>query len=392
MYINATPSYFDYMASTPLDPHVRQKMVECLSSSTGLGNPSSQSHRYGWQATELIETARQQVADLIGADPREIVWTSGASEANNLAIKGAADFYQRKGKHIITMSSEHKSVLNTCQYLEKQGFSISYLRPQKNGLLDLAEFIAAIRPDTILASIMWVNNETGVIQDIAKIAEITRQQGIIFHVDAAQAVGRIAIDVHTLPVDLMTFSGHKLYGPKGVGSLYLRRHPRIRLTAQIHGGEQEGGLRSGTLATHQIVGMGMAWELAKHYWQQDQERATFLGKRLLAGLQSITGVDINGDLTQRIPHCLNLSFAGVEAETLLLSLSNLAVSTGSACHSALNMPSHVLVAMGLSRQRAQSSLRLSIGRFSTVAEVDLAIAEVTAKVEALRQLSPLWQL
>ncbi len=384
--------YLDYMASTPIDPRVLDKMVQCLNSPFCFGNPASQSHPFGWQAAELIEAARQQVAELIQADSREIVWTSGATEAVNLALKGAANFYQRKGKHIITMLNEHKAVLNTCHYLEKQGFSITYLKPLANGLLDLNQFTSAIRPDTILASIMWVNSETGVIQNIARIAEITRRNGIILHVDAAQAAGRIVIDVQSIPVDLLSFSAHKVYGPKGIGALFVRRNPRIRLEPQIHGGEQEHGLRSGTLATHQIVGMGEAFSLAKQHQQLDYFHAENLGKQLLNGLLSLKGVELNGDLVQRIPHCVNVSIGGVNAETLLLSLNYLALSSGSACHSAHTTPSHVLTAMGFDRQRAQSALRFSLGRFTTLADIDFALSEVKEKVYNLRELSPIWNL
>lgn len=386
------PIYLDYMASTPLDPRVLAKINECLTSPLYLGNASSQHHLYGWQAAELIENARQQVADSIHADAREIIWTSGATEANNLALKGAAEFYRRKGQHIITMASEHKSVLNTCKYLESQGFTVTYLQPDANGLLDLQQFSAAIRADTILASIMWINSETGVIQDIASIAQITRQNGVILHVDAAQAAGRIGIDVQSIPIDLLSFSAHKVYGPKGVGALFLRRSPRVRLQPQIHGGEQERGLRSGTLATPQIVAMGTAFMIAQQNLVEDNQHADLLGKRLLSGLQAIPGVHLNGDLVRRIPHCINVSIDGVNAETLLCSLNQLALSTGSACHSAHTTPSHVLTAMGINRRQAQSALRFSLGRFTTVADIDLTISEVKEKVNTLRELSPLYNL
>ena len=382
--------YLDYMASTPLDPRVAAEMTHCLNSPELFANPSSQNHRYGWQAHEWIEKARGQVADLIQADPREIIWTSGATEADNLALKGAALFYQRQGKHIITLSTEHKAVLNTCRHLETQGFSVTYLNPDPQGLLNIEEFKAAIRPDTILASIMWVNNETGVIQDIAKISEITREKGVILHVDAAQAAGRVAIDVQTVGVDLMSLSAHKVYGPKGIGALYVRRTPRIRLAAQIHGGEQEQGLRSGTLPTHQIVGMGAAFSLAKQELANDQQHARQLGDRLWAGLQGVEGIELNGDYQRRIPECFNICIDGLEAETLLLSLNQLALSTGSACHSAHTTPSHVLTAMGISHQRARSALRMSFGRFTTMEEIEFTIAQIRQQVHALRQLSPLW--
>lgn len=382
--------YLDYMASTPIDPGVLASMIECLQSPESYGNPSAQSHRFGWQAAELIETARAQVAGLIQADPREIIWTSGATEANNLALKGAALFYQRKGKHIITMRTEHASVLSTCAYLENLGFSITYLRPSANGLLDLAEFQAALRPDTVLVSIMWVNNETGVIQNISKISHLTRDRGILFHVDAVQAVGKLPIDVQTLPVDLMTFSAHKLYGPKGVGALYLRRTPRIRLLPQILGGEQENGIRSGTLATHQIVGMGKAFAITKDQFAQDQQHLQRLGQRFWQGIQKLDGIKLNGDDQHKVCHCFNISFSHVDAEVLLASLPNLALATGAACHSAYTTPSHVLSAMGLNATAARQAVRISFGRFTTVADIDFAVAEISEQVQALRQLSPVW--
>lgn len=378
------------MASTPIDSRVLLAMTQCLNSAEHFGNPSSQTHRLGWQAAELIEAARGQVADLIQADPREIVWTSGATEADNLALKGAALFYQRKGKHIITLSTEHKAVLNSCAYLESLGFVVTYLNPTSTGLLNIDEFKAAIRPDTILTSIAWINNETGVVQDIAQISQITRQHGIILHVDAAQAAGKIPIDVQALPIDLLSLSAHKVYGPKGIGALYVRRTPRIRLAPQIHGGEQEYGLRSGTLPTHQIVGMGVAFALARTEFDRDQQHIQQLSTRLWQGLQSIPGMELNGDTIQRAPHCFNVSFSGVEAETLLLSLTDLALSTGSACHSAHTTPSHVLTAMGMSAARAQSALRFSFGRFTTLAEIDHTITHVRDTLQNLRQLSPLW--
>jgi cysteine desulfurase len=386
------PKYLDYMASTPLDPRVLARMTECLSSGEHFGNPSSQNHRFGWQAAGLIEAARQQVAGLIHADSREIVWTSGATEAINLALKGAALFYQRKGKHIITLRSEHKAVLNTCAYLENLGFTVTRLTPTSTGLLDMEELRAAIRPDTILASILWVNNETGVIQDIEKISQLTRENGIILHVDAAQAAGKIAIDVQTLPVDLMSFSAHKVYGPKGVGALYVRRTPRIRLIPQIHGGDQESGIRSGTLATHQIVGMGEAFAVARDSLEADQQHIRQLSCRLWQGLKNLDGIELNGDEERRVANCLNISVGGVEAETLMLSLTGLAISTGSSCHSAYTTPSHVLTAMGLSPVRARCALRISCGRFTTLAEIDYAIAHIRENVERLRQLSPLWSV
>lgn len=383
-------SYFDYMASTPLDPAVQASMIECLQSAETYGNPSAQSHRFGWLAAELIETARAQVADLIHADPREIVWTAGATEANNLALKGAALFYQRKGKHIITMRTEHASVLNTCAYLENLGFSVTYLKPAANGLLNLDELQAAMRPDTVLVSIMWVNNETGVKQDIAKISQLTRRQGIIFHVDAVQAAGKLPIDLQNLPVDLMTFSAHKLYGPKGIGALYVRRTPRIRLQPQMLGGEQEHGLRSGTLPTHQIVGMGKAFQVAKARFVQDQQHIQQLSQRFWHHLQRLDGIQLNGDFTQRIPHCFNISVSYVEAEVLLVSLPQLALSSGAACHSAHTTPSHVLTAMGMNATAARQAVRISFGRMTTLAEIDLAVSQIMTQVQELRQLSPIW--
>jgi cysteine desulfurase len=381
--------YLDYMASTPLDPQVWQVMTDCLGSAEHFGNPASQSHRFGWQASESIESARQQVADLIQAQAREIVWTSGATEAVNLALKGAAFFYQRKGRHLITLRTEHKAVLNTCAYLESMGFSVTYLETGSNGLLDLAALEAAIRPDTILVSLMWVNNETGVIQDMLGVSAITRRHGIILHSDAAQAAGKVDIDVCAVPVDLLSLSAHKIYGPKGIGALYLRRTPRIRLAVQMHGGEQEHGLRSGTLPTHQVVGMGRAFALAKARLAQDNAHVARLSARLWQSLHALGGVTLNGDLERRIPHCLNVSIEGIEAETLVVSLTDLAISTGSACHSAHATPSHVLTAMGVPALQARSALRLSLGRFTTLAEIDQAAAQITACVRSLRQLSPL---
>jgi len=382
--------YLDYMASKPLDPQVLKVMSECLNSSEHFGNSSSQ-HYFGWQAADLIEAARSQVASLINADPREIIWTSGATEANNLALKGAALFYQRKGKHIITMKTEHQSVLNVCAYLETLGFTVTYLKPDSRGLLDLAEFREAIRPDTILVSIMWVNNETGVIQDIEKISELTRQQGIIFHVDAVQAAGNMAIDVRNTSIDLLSLSGHKLYGPKGIGVLYIRRNPRIRLAPQIHGGDQEYGLRAGTLPTHQIAGMGMACEVIRRQLMTDQNHIKNLSAFLWQELNGLPDVYLNGDFVKRIPGCLNISVAGIEAETLLLSLSNIALSMGSACHSAHRTPSHVLTAMGLMPEQTHTALRISLGRFTQQDEIEQFIANLTENVQKLRQLSPVWR-
>ncbi len=383
------PIYLDYMATTPTDPEVVAKMQQCLEQSGCFGNPASSTHRYGWEARALVEQAREQVAALINADPREIVWTSGATEADNLAIKGVAEFYQRKGRHLITMSTEHKAVLDTYHYLADQGFDVTFLDPQQNGLLDLKALQAAIRSDTILVSVMHVNNETGVIQDIAKIAEITRANGVLFHVDAAQGVGKVAIDLKQMQVDLMSFSGHKLYGPKGIGALYVRRNPRVRLAEQMHGGGHERGMRSGTLATHQIVGMGEAFAIARQRFAEDVARITALRNRLWDGINEIDNVHINGDRIQHVCSCLNLSFDGISNESLILALRNLAISTGSACSSANSEPSYVLLAMDLPKQRANNAVRISIGRLTTEKEVDFAIQEIKKEVKRLRQLSPL---
>jgi len=385
------PIFLDYMATTPVDPAVVESMVACLTLEGTFGNPASRSHRYGWDAAECVKKAREQIADLINADPREIIWTSGATESDNLAIKGAANFYQRQGKHIITMSTEHKAVLDTCAYLESQGFEVTYLKPEPSGRLNLDHLEKAMRKDTILVSIMHVNNETGIIQDIASIGEMTRSRGILFHVDAAQSAGKIPIDLQQLKVDLMSFSGHKIYGPKGIGALYVRRNPRVRLEPLIHGGGHESGMRSGTLATHQIVGMGKAFELAKAHLNSDAERILALRNRLWKGISHLGNVHLNGDENYSIPGCLNITFDGVEGESLLLSLRNIAVSSGSACNSANSNPSHVLVAMGISRQQAYNSLRFSIGRFTTEQEIDNAVAHVTEQVKRLRDMSPLWQ-
>ncbi len=385
------PIYMDYMATTPVDPSVVAAMSECLGQSGCFGNPASSTHRYGWAAAERIRAAQEQVAALIHADPREIVWTSGATESDNLAIKGAALFYQRKGKHIITMSTEHKAVLDTCAYLESKGFEVSYLDPEPDGLLDLNKLKAAIRPDTILLSIMQVNNETGVIQDLGAIAQLTRESGIIFHSDAAQSAGKVNIDVTKLNVDMMSFSGHKLYGPKGIGVLYVRRTPRVRLEAQIHGGGHQNGMRSGTLATHQIVGMGEAFRIAKVNFEDDQKRICTLRDRLWDGIAAIGHVHLNGHQTQCVCACLNVRFDAVESEALILNLRDLAISSGSACNSANSEPSHVLTAMALSREEANRSVRFSVGRFTTEEEVDYAIQYVTKQVQRLRESSPLWK-
>ncbi len=381
------PIYLDYMATTPVDPRVAKEMQLCMDQTGCFGNPASHTHRYGWEAAERIEKARVQVAELINADPREIVWTSGATEADNLAIKGASLFYQRKGKHIICMKTEHKAVLDTCHYLSTQSFEVTYLDPEPNGLLDLDKLNQAIRPDTILVSIMHVNNETGVVQPISEIGKMLINKGIIFHSDAAQSAGKIEIDIKQLNVDLMSFSGHKIYGPKGVGVLYVRRNPRVRLVPLIHGGGHERGLRSGTMPTHQIVGMGEAFAIAKERFQMDHKKALSLRDRLWEGIEAIGGVTLNGDLKQRVSGCLNVSIDGVDAEALLSRIHDLAVSSGSACNSANPEPSYVLTAMGLSRDQANRSLRLSVGRFTTDEEVDVAIAQITKQVRRLRDAS-----
>ncbi|HRL21747.1 MAG TPA: IscS subfamily cysteine desulfurase [Alcaligenes sp.] len=380
--------YMDYSATTPVDPSVAQAMIPWLSER--FGNPASNSHPYGWDAEEAVERARRQVAALVNAEPREIVWTSGATESINLALKGAAQFYQGKGRHIITVRTEHKAVLDTCHALEEQGFELTFLDVLPNGLVDQDAFVRAIRPDTILASVMLVNNEIGVIQDVCALGAICREHKILFHVDAAQATGKVAINLQEWPVDLMSMSAHKTYGPKGVGALYVRRKPAVRLKAQIHGGGHERGFRSGTLATHQIVGMGQAFELAGQHMDQENARIRALRDRLWAGLQQIPDVYLNGDLDQRVPHNLNISVDHIEGEALMMSLTELAVSSGSACTSASLEPSYVLKALGRSDQLAHSSLRLSLGRFSTEQDVDAAVAAISAKVEHLRAISPLW--
>ena len=384
------PVYLDYSATTPVDPRVAKVMMQYLVED--FGNPASRSHMYGWKAEAAVEEARENVARLIGADPKEIVWTSGATESDNLAIKGAAHFYQSKGKHIITMTIEHKAVLDTCRELERQGFDVTYLDPEPNGLLDLEKFKAAIRPDTILASIMYVNNEIGVIQDIPAIGDICRSKGIIFHVDAAQATGKMAIDLATLKVDLMSLCAHKTYGPKGIGALYVRRKPRIRLEAQMHGGGHERGFRSGTLATHQIVGMGEAFRHARDEMAAENERVRMLRDRLMQGLQKMEEVYVNGDLDHRVPHNLNMSFNFVEGESLIMAIKDIAVSSGSACTSASLEPSYVLRALGRSDELAHSSIRFTIGRFTTEEEVDFAVKLITSKIDKLRDLSPLWEM
>jgi len=382
----------DYSATTPVDKRVAEKMAKYLTMEGDFGNPASRSHYYGWQAEKAVDEARSQVASLVGADPREIVWTSGATESNNLAIKGIANFYHKRGKHIITLKTEHKAVLDTCRQLEREGFEVTYLEPLSNGLLDISAFKDAIRDDTILASIMHVNNEIGVIQDIQSIGDICREHKIFFHVDAAQSVGKVPIDLASLPVDLMSFSAHKIYGPKGMGALYVSRKPRVRLEAQMHGGGHERGMRSGTLATHQIVGMGEAFAIAKAEMLEEGKKIKQLRDRLLEGFSDMEEVVINGDIKQRVPGNLNISFNYVEGESLMMAISDVAVSSGSACTSASLEPSYVLRALGLSDELAHSSIRFSIGRYTTEKDVDDAIRLVREKVEKLRDLSPLWDM
>ncbi|MCC2638119.1 MAG: iscS [Moraxellaceae bacterium] len=387
------PIYLDYSATTPCDPRVAEKMMACLTPDGNFGNPASRSHFYGWQAEEAVENARRQVADLVKADPREIVWTSGATESDNLAIKGAAHFYKTKGKHIVTSKIEHKAVLDTCRQLEREGFEVTYLDPEPGtGLLRPEAVAAALRDDTILVSLMHVNNEIGTITDLAAIGEITRARGILFHVDAAQSTGKVDIDLENLKVDLMSFSAHKSYGPKGIGALYVRRKPRVRLEAQMHGGGHERGFRSGTLATHQIVGMGEAFRLAKEEMHAEAARMRALRDRLWKGLEPLEQVFINGDINARVPHNLNVSFNFVEGESLIMALKDLAVSSGSACTSASLEPSYVLRALGLSDEMAHSSIRFSIGRFTTEADVDHVIGHARQAVTRLRDLSPLWDM
>jgi cysteine desulfurase len=384
------PIYLDYSSTTPVDPRVAEKMIPFISEH--FGNPASRSHPYGWTEEKAVENARLEVAKLVGADPREIVWTSGATESNNLAIKGAANFYSEKGKHLITVTTEHKAVIDPMRDLERQGFSATYLDPEPNGLLDIAKLKAAIRPDTVLVSVMMVNNEIGVIQDIVAIGNLCRENGIIFHVDAAQATGKVAIDLEQLPVDLMSFCAHKTYGPKGIGALYVRRKPRIRIEAQMHGGGHERGMRSGTLATHQIVGMGEAFRLAREEMVEENTRIRRLRDKLLNGLQSMEEVYVNGDLAHRVPHNLNISFNYVEGESLIMAVKGIAVSSGSACTSASLEPSYVLRALGRSDELAHSSIRFSIGRFTTEADVDYTINLMKSKIDKLRELSPLWEM
>ncbi|GAB5099700.1 IscS subfamily cysteine desulfurase [Caballeronia sp. HLA56] len=384
------PIYMDYSATTPVDPRVVDKMIPYLREQ--FGNPASRSHQYGWDAERAVEEARENVAALVNADPREIIWTSGATESDNLAIKGAAHFYKSKGKHIITVKTEHKAVLDTTRDLEREGFEVTYLDVKDDGLIDLDKFKAAIRPDTILVSVMSVNNEIGVIQDIEAIGEITREKGIIFHVDAAQATGKIAIDLQKLKVDLMSFSAHKTYGPKGIGALYVRRKPRVRIEAQMHGGGHERGMRSGTLATHQIVGMGEAFRIAREEMATENERIRMLRDRLLKGLQDMEEVYVNGDMERRVPHNLNISFNFVEGESLIMAVKDVAVSSGSACTSASLEPSYVLRALGRNDELAHSSIRFTVGRFTTEQDVDYVINLLKNKIAKLRDLSPLWEM
>jgi len=386
------PIYLDYSSTSPCDPRVAAKMAECLTLEANFGNPASRSHKFGWKAEEAVENARKQVADLLNCDPREIVWTSGATESDNLAIKGAAHFYSKKGKHIITSKIEHKAVLDSCRQLEREGFEVTYLDPDSKGLISPERVAAAIRSDTTLVSLMHVNNEIGVINDIEAIGKVTREHGVIFHVDAAQSTGKLPIDMETMQVDLMSLTAHKTYGPKGIGALFVRRKPRVRLEPQMHGGGHERGMRSGTLATHQIVGMGEAFHLAMLEMDSDNARILKLRNRLLEGLQGMEEVYVNGDLDHRVAANLNISFNFVEGESLMMALRNLAVSSGSACTSASLEPSYVLRAIGLNDELAHSSLRMTIGRFTTEEEIDYAIEKVKEAVGKLRDLSPLWDM
>lgn len=386
------PIYLDYSATTPVDNRVAKAMMECLTLEGNYGNPASRSHSFGWNAEKAVDEARKNVAELINADPKEIIWTSGATESDNLAIKGVAHFYQKNGKHIITCKTEHKAVLDTCRQLEREGFEVTYLEPESSGLINLDDLKAAIRDDTILVSIMHVNNEIGVIQDIKAIGEITREHKIIFHVDAAQSPGKVEIDLQDMKVDLMSLSAHKVYGPKGIGALFVRRKPRVRIEAQIHGGGHERGMRSGTLPTHQIVGMGEAFRIAKEEMAADNERILMLRNRLLNGLKDIEEIYINGDLEHRIPGNLNVSFNFIEGESLIMALKDIAVSSGSACTSASLEPSYVLRALGRNDELAHSSIRFTIGRFTTVDEIDYAVELIKSAVAKLRSLSPLWEM
>ena len=384
------PIYMDYSATTPVDPRVAEKMIPYLAGQ--FGNPASRSHAYGWDAEKAVEDAREEVAKLVNADPREIIWTSGATEGDNLAIKGAAHFYKEKGKHIVTVKTEHKAVLDTCRELEREGYEVTYLQPQPDGLITLDQLRSALRDDTVLVSVMLVNNEIGVIQDIPAIGELCREKGIIFHCDAAQATGKVVIDLANWKVDLMTFTAHKTYGPKGIGALYVRRKPRVRLEAQMHGGGHERGLRSGTLATHQIVGMGEAFRLARLEMGTESERVRMLQNRLWNGLSDIEEVYLNGDAERRVPHNLNVSFNFVEGESLIMGIKELAVSSGSACTSASLEPSYVLRALGRSDELAHSSIRFTIGRFTTEEDIDFAVKLIHGKIAKLRALSPLWEM
>ena len=386
------PIYLDNSSTTPVDPRVAEKMMECLTREGNFGNPASRSHMPGWKAEEAVETARRHVADLINCDPREIVWTSGATEADNLAIKGAAHFYNKKGKHVITSKIEHKAVLDSCRQLEREGYEVTYLDPSESGIISPESVASAIRPDTTLVSLMHVNNEIGVINDIEAIGKITREQKVIFHVDAAQGVGKVNIDLEKMQVDLLSLTTHKVYGPKGIGALYVRRKPRIRIEPQMHGGGHERGMRSGTLPTHQIVGMGEAFRIAKEEMTEENSRILALRNRLLEGLSDIEEVYVNGDIDYRVAGNLNISFNFVEGESLIMALRDLAISSGSACTSASLEPSYVLRALGLNDELAHSSLRITIGRFTTEEEVDYTIEKIHAAVAKLRELSPLWDM
>ena len=390
MNTKTMPIYMDYSATTPIDPRVAQKMIPYITEH--FGNPASRSHPYGWEAEEAVEEARAQIAALVNADTREIVFTSGATESDNLAIKGVAEFYQDRGKHIITVKTEHKAILDTARDLERRGFEVTYLEVQENGLIDLEVLKATIRPDTILVSVMMVNNEIGVIQDVEAIGEICRERGVFFHVDAAQATGKVEIDLQKLKVDLMSFSAHKTYGPKGIGALYVRRKPRVRLEAQMHGGGHERGMRSGTLATHQIVGMGEAFRIAKEEMAEENARIKALRDRLWAGLSTMDEVHLNGDMDKRVPHNLNVSFNFVEGESLMMAIKDVAVSSGSACTSASLEPSYVLRALGRSDELAHSSIRFTVGRFTTETEIDEVVELLKEKIGKLRELSPLWEM
>ncbi len=387
---NTMPIYMDYSATTPVDPRVAEKMIPFITEN--YGNPASRSHPYGWTAEKAVENARKEVAKLVNADPREIIWTSGATESNNLAIKGASNFYSSKGKHIISLATEHKAVIDAVREMERLGYETTLLEPEPDGLIDLKKFKNAIRPDTVLASVMLVNNEIGVIQDIKALGNICRQEKVIFHVDAAQATGKVEIDLEKLPVDLMSFSAHKTYGPKGIGALYVRRKPRIRIEAQMHGGGHERGMRSGTLATHQIVGMGEAFRIAREEMKMENARIKKLQLRLLSGLTEIEETYINGDIEKRVPHNLNISFNYIEGESLIMAIKDIAVSSGSACTSASLEPSYVLRALGRSDELAHSSIRFSIGRYTKESDIDYTIKLLKEKINKLRELSPLWEM